>query len=193
MTTKLLFTLILIAILTSCGGDEILIPKPPYYLRTDFPKHTYALEEKSSTYQFELAQAYQSKLIDFKGQPTDHQEIDLGPLNGKLYLSYFPVYNRDTLIKYINISNDRVDEHQVKATKIIDKTFIFPEKKVYGTFFELQGNVATNYQFYLTDSTSHFLRGEVLLNCRPNYDSLKPTLNYLKQDLLHLVETLTWK
>jgi gliding motility-associated lipoprotein GldD len=64
---------------------------------------------------------------------------------------------------------------------------------VFGTFFTLKGNVATNYQFYLTDSTSRFVRGEILLNCRPNYDSLRPTLDYLKVDLDRMMQSFQWK
>jgi gliding motility-associated lipoprotein GldD len=70
---------------------------------------------------------------------------------------------------------------------------LFPEKRVFGTFFEFKGNVATNFQFYLTDSSKHFVRGELLMNCRPNYDSLKPSLNYIKQDLEQLFKTFEWQ
>ncbi|AEA42194.1 hypothetical protein [Fluviicola taffensis] len=185
--------LILTILLCSCGGDDLLIPKPPTYLRTDFPEHSYRKVSEASTYSFEMSKIYFSKQIMYQGKATDHAEINLGPLNGVLYLNYYPIPNRDTLVRYINLSNDKVDEHQIKATKISDQNFIFPGKKVYGTLFELEGNVATNFQFYLTDSTSHFLRGEILMNCRPNYDSLRPSLNYLKADLIHLIETVEWK
>lgn len=183
----------LLILMSSCGGDELSIPKPPTYLRTDYPAHSYVKNNLASTYSFDLSEVYFAKQLTYKNELTNHQEINLGPLNGVLYLNYYPIPNRDTLVRYINLSNDKVDEHQIKASKIIDENFIFPEKRVYGTFFELQGNVATNFQFYFTDSTSHFIRGEVLLNCRPNYDSLKPTLNYLKADLMQFVKTLEWK
>jgi gliding motility-associated lipoprotein GldD len=81
----------------------------------------------------------------------------------------------------------------MKADRIIDKQIIDEKRKVYGTFFEFQGNVATNFQFYLTDSINHFVRGEVLMNCRPNYDSLRPSLDYLKQDLIKLFDSFEWK
>jgi gliding motility-associated lipoprotein GldD len=93
---------------------------------------------------------------------------------------------------YINFANDKVDEHKLKATAIEDQQLIFPNKKVYGTFFELQGDVASPFQFYLTDSTSKFVSGVVYFNTRPNYDSLKPTLDYLKIDLLKLVNSFEW-
>ncbi|MGV3611807.1 MAG: hypothetical protein ACO1N0_12705 [Fluviicola sp.] len=187
------FTSLILALLLSSCGDELLIPKPPTYLRTNFPKHEYVKVDDATTYSFELSKAYFQKALSYKGEVTNHKEITLGPLNGIIYLNYYPIPNRDTLVRYINLSNDKVDEHQIKATGIKDQNFIFKDKKVYGTLFEFEGNVATNFQFYLTDSTSNFIRGEVLMNCRPNYDSLRPSLNYLKADLIHLIETFEWK
>ena len=122
-----------------------------------------------------------------------NQEIDLGPLNGTLYIFYYPLTAKDTLAKFINFSNDKVDDHKLKATAINDQKILRSKDKVYGTFFELQGDVATNYQFYLTDSTNHFLRAELLLNSRPNYDSLKPHLDYIQVDLLKIANSLKWK
>lgn len=182
----------IIGLLWGCS-EELPIPKPPTYLRTDFPKHTYHKVADVPVYSFEVSDQYVVKPITYRGEVTNHKEIFLGPLNGILYLNYYPLPNRDTLIRYINLSNDKVDEHQVKADRIIDKNFIFKDKQVYGTFFEFEGNVATNFQFYLTDSTSRFIRGEVLMNCKPNFDSLRPSLDYLKQDLIHMIETFEWK
>ena len=71
------------------------------------------------------------------------------------------------------------------------KDFIFDIP--FGSFFELQGDVATPFQFYLTDSTSRFLYCEVLFNSSPNYDSLRPTLDYLKRDLNEFMNTLKWE
>lgn len=196
MMNKLFFgTVLLISLffLNSCGGNELLIPKPPTFLRTDFPKHTYSQIKDKMPYSFELSDVYFTKPVLYKGTITDHLEINLGKLNGVLYLNYYPLPNRDTLVRYINLSNDKVDEHQVKAKRINSSNILHPEKRVFGTFFEFEGDVATNFQFYLTDSSHNFIRGEVLMNCRPNYDSLRPTLNYLKEDLLHLLESFEWK
>lgn len=192
MNSSWIKQIVVAGLLMGCS-EELPIPKPPTYLRTDFPEHSYQKIDDTPVYSFESSKHYLVKPILFRGEVTNHKEVYLGPLNGILYLNYYPIPNRDTLIRYINISNDKVDEHQVKADKIIDKNFIFKDKKVYGTFFEFEGNVATNFQFYLTDSTSNFIRGEVLMNCRPNYDSLRPSLDYLKQDLFHLIETFEWK
>lgn len=187
ISTLLLFGLI------SCSENELLVPKPSTFLRTDLPAHAYEKLTENVPYSFELSNVYFAKPVLFRNEKTDHLEINLGKLNGVLYLNYYPIANRDSLVRYINLSNDKVDEHQIKATGIKDKQLIFNDKRVFGTFFMFKGNVATNFQFYLTDSVNHFIRGELLMNCRPNYDSLKPSLNYIQQDLEHLFETFEWK
>lgn len=93
---------------------------------------------------------------------------------------------------YINNSIDEVEMHQVKATNIRDKKIIRENDRVFGTVFELEGDVATPFQFYLTDSLEKFIYAEILFNSRPNYDSLKPSLDYLKRDLDTLLTTFKW-
>jgi gliding motility-associated lipoprotein GldD len=97
------------------------------------------------------------------------------------------------LAEYVNFSISKVDDHKIKATAIEDENILRPKDKIYGTFFELQGDVASPFQFYLTDSTSRFVSGVVYFNTRPNYDSIKPTLDYLKVDLKRFMATFKWK
>lgn len=189
---KIFSLLLLVTILLSCG-DDLMIPKPPTYLRLDLPEHNYEKTQNECGYSFDLSQVYKSIKTNPIGEGACTQEIDLGLLNGKLYLFYFPLKANDTLSKFVNFSNDKVDDHKLKASAINDQKIIRPKDRVFGTFFEIQGDVATNYQFYLTDSTSRFIRGELLLNCRPNYDSLKPSLDYIKIDLLKMVNTFKWE
>ncbi len=186
---RLLLLSIVALTIYSCGEDHF-VPKPPTYLRTDFPEHTYKDFDEHCGYKFKLAKSYKAKEVIQNGIMTCHKDIDLGPLNGAIHLSYVEMI--EPLSVYVNFANDRVDDHKIKADNIIDKNYIFPNKKVYGTFFELQGNVATPFQFYLTDSSKFFVRGEILMNSRPNYDSLKPTLDYLKLDLEKMIETFEW-
>jgi gliding motility-associated lipoprotein GldD len=191
--SRIILVVFFTTFLNSCSDNELTIPKPPTFLRTDLPKHTYVTYKDHGHFTCEFSKNYLVKPVVFGNIVTDHLEVNLGPLNGTLYVNYFPLANRDTLVRYINLSNDKVDEHQMKADRIIDKQIIDEKRKVYGTFFEFQGNVATNFQFYLTDSINHFVRGEVLMNCRPNYDSLRPSLDYLKQDLIKLFDSFEWK
>ncbi|PIV58809.1 MAG: gliding motility lipoprotein GldD, partial [Bacteroidetes bacterium CG02_land_8_20_14_3_00_31_25] len=52
---------------------------------------------------------------------------------------------------------------------------------------------ASNIQFYVTDSIRHFVRGALYFETKPNKDSLAPIINFIEQDVTHLVETLRWK
>ena len=189
---KILFTLLVTIIFYACKNDNP-VPKPPTYLRTEFPEHTYRMVSNDCPYELKLAEIYNYKPCIFEKSNFCMQQIDLGPLNGSLFLYYIRIPSKDSLPAIINYANDKVDDHKIKADKIDFTQLIDRDKRVFGTFFELKGNVATNFQFYLTDSTNNFLRGEVLLNCRPNYDSLRPSLEYLKRDLLELVNNFKWQ
>jgi len=86
-----------------------------------------------------------------------------------------------------------VYEHTIKASSIDTKTFAYPEKKVYGNFYELKGQTASNIQFFVTDSTRHFVTGNLYFNSRPKPDSLAPAVDYIKKDLLHIIDSFEWK
>ncbi len=176
---------------SSCGGNEISIPKPPTYLRMNLPRHNYKLYSNSCPYMFEISEIFQVEDVMDESGLSCHKEIKLGPLNGVIHFSYINMV--EPLSRYVNYSNDKVDEHKIKANSIEDVNIIREEDRVFGTFFELKGDVATPFQFYLTDSTKRFVSGVVYFNCVPNYDSLKPSLDYLKLDLMKLVNTFKWK
>jgi gliding motility-associated lipoprotein GldD len=69
----------------------------------------------------------------------------------------------------------------------------FKERNVIAVLFEIKGNAATPYQFFATDSTTHFLRGSLYFNVYPNKDSLAPVVDFVKKDIFRLIETLEWK
>lgn len=185
------YLLIVLSIILIGCGEEINIPKPPSYLRLELPEHTYKKVDSDCPYTFEIADLYKLKDVYDGENKTCHKDIDLGPLNGTLHFSYIQV--TDPLANYVNFVNDKVDEHKIKASAINDTRIQFPEKGVYGTFFELQGDVASPFQFYLTDSTTNFVSAVIYFNSVPNYDSLKPSLDYLKVDLDHFIESFEWK
>jgi gliding motility-associated lipoprotein GldD len=58
---------------------------------------------------------------------------------------------------------------------------------------ELSGEVPTQFQFFVTDSTDHFLRGALYFNTAMKNDSLAPVIEYIKVDMIHLINTLEFK
>lgn len=189
MKSGILIISLLLFVLTSCE-DASPIPKPPSYLRTDLPDHTYVTYRDSCNYQFDLAELYSVENAPGDENSECHRRIQLGPLNGTVFFRYWDM--NQPLSYYINNANDEVDMHKTKATNIIDKSVLRHDDRVFGTLFRLEGDVATPFQFYLTDSTDHFVYAEVLFNFAPNYDSLRPTLDYVQQDLEHIMETFQW-
>jgi gliding motility-associated lipoprotein GldD len=195
MNNKQLFGwmgIVVAAFLVTACGEEMPIPKPPTYLRTDLPEHTYKRLDIDCPYSFELSEVYNYSPVFQNGERTCHLDINLGQLNGTMNFSYIEIER--PLKDYIDYALAKVEEHEVKADAIDGSLRIIrPDARVFGTFFELKGDVASPFQFYLTDSTSRFVSGVVYFNARPNYDSLRPSLDYLKKDLVHLMNTFEWK
>lgn len=184
--SRVIYTLLLFVILIACS-DKKPVPKPPTYLEVNMPDRSYALFKDSCEYSYEKPAYFD--VLEVKGSECN-RDISFGKLDGTLHLS---VIDMDTsLATYVNYAIDKVGEHKIKATSILDTNIIRPDDNVYGTFFELQGNVASPFQFYLTDSTDRFYSGVVYFNSRPNYDSILPTLKFVKKDLLHFMNTLNW-
>ena len=110
---------------------------------------------------------------------------------GRIYCSYKKVNGN-----FQEISEDSrsfVYKHTVKADNITEQPYVDEERKVYGMLYELQGNTASAVQFVLTDSVNHFFRGALYFNTVPNQDSLAPVVEYVKEDIIHLVETMRFK
>ena len=177
--------------LSACSSEEIPIPKPATFLNIELPAHSYKKYNESCPYQFDISTLYEIRSVKEGDKMTCHKDISLGKLNGTLHFSY--IIMDKPLKDYINYAIDKVDEHKIKATDIVDNQIIKSKDKVYGTFFELKGDVASPFQFYLTDSISRFVSGVVYMNARPNYDSIKPSLDYIKKDINRLMSSFKWK
>lgn len=173
-------------LLGACNNDDNYVPKPSTYLALNLPERTYETYVDTCGYQFNKPSYFNMKNVD----NSCKRDIELTSMNGVIHLGVMRLDT--TLNEYINYAIDKVGEHKIKASAILDTSFIRSEDRVFGTLFELQGNVASPFQFYLTDSTDRFVSGAVYFNVRPNYDSIKPALNFVKKDLYEFMETLEW-
>ena len=182
----LLFTVVM-CISISCTNNKRPIPKPPTYLRMEFPDKNIIPYKDDCGFSFEIPDFFN---VDKAPNGKCNRDISFGSLNGTLHLS---VIQMDTsLAAYIDYALSKVDEHKVKATAIYDSTLVNESGRAGGTLFALEGNVASPFQFYITDSTDLFLSGVVYFNARPNFDSLKPVLEFVEPELFRIMETLTW-
>ena len=119
------------------------------------------------------------------------RKIDYPLLKGTIFITYQPV--RNNLDSLLRDAQKLPLEHTIKADAIEGDIYTNDLHKVYGMFYELEGDAASQAQFYITDSTTHFLTGAVYFNTQPNYDSIYPAADYIKQDMRYLMETLRWQ
>ena len=80
-----------------------------------------------------------------------------------------------------------------KLMQLKNRSISNSENKVYGILYDLKGNTASAVEFYVTDSINHYLRGSLYFASEPNADSLAPVIDFFREDIIHLIETLKWK
>ncbi len=161
------------------------LPKPPAYLKLEYPVQEY---DPFINACFE---------INYNSVSTPKQknqcDVDLFYPNMKatIHLSYKPVNNN--LIDLLKDAQSITYKHVVKADEIAEIPYINPKRKVYGMLYDVGGNAASNSQFYVTDSSKHFITGSVYFYSKPYYDSIYPALYYLKDDLIKIMESVEWR
>lgn len=185
---KYFFGLILLFTIISCGEDYGL--KPVGHVRLEYPQPIYKQFNSDCNYTFEFSNHSEAKQ---KGKDSCWYVLYYPEMKANIYLTYFKINGKEDLANKIKDSEKLVHEQTVKASYISPREFIFDEKKVYGTLFELGGESAINMQFHATDSLQNLISGSVYFSTEPKYDSLQPAINYIKKDVEHLIETLKWK
>jgi gliding motility-associated lipoprotein GldD len=177
--------IITLFMLFSCKNE--VLPKPPSYLRLDYNTADYLYFENSVLpYAFEM----NSEAVVKDGKDAG-VTINYPKMKATIYLTYKPVNNNINIL--LRDAQKLTYEHVIKADDILEQPYINPSKKVYGMFYQVDGNSATNSQFYVTDSTKHFVTGSVYFYAKPNYDSIMPAASYVRNDMQRLMETLKWK
>jgi len=185
---KLLPLLILLS-LSFCKRNYT--PRPPGYMRIDFPDKAYRIYDSICPYLFEYP--VYGKVITDTGRIAEPCwiNIEFKEFGGKIHISYKPVSNN--VNKFIEDSRTLAYKHTIKADAIRETVFTNDSARVYGLLYEIKGDAASSIQFYLTDSNRHFLRGSLYFNVQPDADSMAPVIDFFMEDIMHLIETTEWK
>ena len=181
---------IFLCILVLCGCGKTPTPRPYGYYRIELPEPAYVLSDEGKPYRFEQSVYATPRKIVNEGE-GEWENLHYTVLNADIHCSYMPVHGN--LRELTDDAMEFVYKHVSQARAIPERVYANDEAKVYGVFFTLQGNTASPYQFFLTDSTEHFFRGAAYCNCRPNADSLQPVLEYLEHDIEHMIESFEWR
>jgi gliding motility-associated lipoprotein GldD len=183
--------------ITSCE-ENVATPKPRAYPRVVYPSKAYqAFDANYCNFTFDQPQ-YASVVQDTtyfeeKAKNPCWFNLEVPSLNAKIYFSYNPLRNRADLEEAIKDAYDMTNRHNAKASYIDEKTIHRTADKVYGVLFEVEGPVASTYQFYVTDSLHHFLRGALYFETKTRPDSIAPVAAFMKKDIDRMIGTLKWK
>lgn len=178
-----LMVLVICALFTAC--NEEVLPKPNAKLRLEYSKPV--LSELDTDY---FSFTYNTS-AEVKTKNASALSLKYPEMKGQIFINYRKVENN--VERLIADARKLSYEHAAKADGIVEQPFVNKENGVYGTFFEVSGNAASQAQFFATDSTGHFLTGSLYFLSRPNYDSIYPAAAYLQNDIRGIMETLRWK
>lgn len=180
-----LFFLLLAALFAGACQREPL-PKPAGMLRLEYLPAVYQYTENNGCYEFQrnnLALPVKKKAASM--------ELVYPAMKATLYLTYKKVERN--IDKLLADAQKRTYQHTLKADAITEQPYLNQERRVYGMLYQVAGNAASHYQFYVTDSLEHFLTGALYFYAKPNYDSVYPAALYLEKDIRRIMETLRWK
>jgi gliding motility-associated lipoprotein GldD len=188
--------LILSFSLFACNSDYT-VGKKKGYARIDFPEKKYqSFDAAGYPYSFEYP-VYANVVKDstyFNEKADDWWiNIDIPRFNAKIHVSYKPINAKNNFDTLVRDGFKMAYQQHVNIASGIRDSALHTSNNVEGIYFSLEGNTATANQFFLTDTVHHFLRGALYFDSTPNADSLGVVNEYLKTDLLHLINTLKWR
>lgn len=182
---------IVYSLIAACGSDYS--PKPRGYFKIDFPEKKYQEYNEACPFSFDFP-VYASIIPDTKKDAKPcWMDVYYPDFNGRIHLSYQSFSNKKQFDQLVEDARTFAFKHTVKATAIDEAVISYPEKKVYGIFYSIDGNTASSVQFFLTDSTKNYIRGALYFNEQPRLDSIQPVLDFVKKDIDHMIKTFKWQ
>lgn len=182
----------IVILCVSCKNDYV--PKPKAYMRIAVPQKQYRdFDSAAYGFAFRLPVYASVQAVEVKKEYANTQWLDIcvPSLNAKIYLSYVRKPNLDSCITSTLFF---IQRHMAKATGVDEREIYEPQNHRFGYLYHIKGrDVASPYQFYLTDSNRHFVRGSLSFATTPNNDSLAPLIEFLKTDIDTLLATWEWK
>ena len=196
MYRKTLLFIIATSLLATACEENSYTPKPRGFPKVDFPNKEYQPFDKNfCEFSFEYPK-YAEIIQDtsfFDEKPADECWFDIyiPKYDARIHCSYYPIDKVNTFEKMRSDAFTLASKHNVKAD-YIDEIRIQKPNKVSGFLFDIQGAAASPFQFYLSDSTKHFMRGALYVKAAARPDSLQPIFEFIKTDIVHMINTFEW-
>ncbi len=182
---RIFFLLFFMGFVVSCDDDIVI--KPSAMLRLEYPIATYKETGANCPYVFEKNQ--QAVLQKKK---NCWMNLEYPAMKATVYLTYREIEN-DNLDSLLYDAQKLTYDHTIKAEAIFEQPRVDSINKVYGMFYMINGDAATQSQFYVTDSINHFVTGSLYFESKPNFDSVYPAVVYLRNDIRRIMETISWQ
>ena len=182
----------MVCLAASCDRQANYLPKPRGYFRIDLPEKHYVGVDTLEKYRFECPEYAFVTPDPYSPDEKNWVNIEMPDFKGSIHLTHKDV--KGNLGEYLEDVHTMVTKHLQKANGVRDSLIANDAHRVYGMFIEMDGKgVATPMQFYLTDSTRNFVRGALYFNFQPDNDSMQPVINFIREDIDHMINTFEWK
>lgn len=177
-------------LMVACQQDYL--PKPLGYNRLLLPAHEYQVLPDSLPYSFQYSKHATLLADTSRIRENSWIEIYYPSIKSNIHITYKVIGSQKLLKEYLNDAYTLTSKHQVKAYAINEVITTTPSGKT-AVIAELEGEVPSQFQFTITDSTRNFMRGALYFNTQVANDSLAPAIEFMKRDMMEIINTLEWK
>jgi len=173
--------------------DNSFLPRPTGYLRIDLPEPAYQRFDSTFPYSFDYSTFANIEFDEITQNDPFWMNISYPDFDAKIHLSYKDLAAHN-LYSLQEDARNFVFRHSAKAHGIRESYVNLSQTKVFGLVYFIDGKEAASpFQFYVTDSLNHFVRGALYFNTRPNNDSLKPVIDFIVNDVDRMLAAFEWK
>ncbi|MEX0967548.1 MAG: gliding motility lipoprotein GldD [Bacteroidia bacterium] len=193
MRNSIFFLILILSLGFIASCDESPTPRRYTYFRIPFPEKQY--QKFDSTCPFTFRHPVYTSIQadqDRDAQPC-YMNLVFPDFNAKIHISYKKITDNESLYELTEDAFRFVVKHNVIAEGYEPELITLTDHDVYGLLYKIQGDVASSIQFFVTDSTDHYLRGALYFNAAPNRDSLQPVIDFIRADIDTMLQSLKWK
>lgn len=201
---RAIFFLGAICFFTACKEEPIYYPKPRLFPKVEYPqRNTIAFDKEYCPFTFEYSDfmAYhQDTVFLTKSAPNPCWfNLSYEGFKSDIHFTYTdisaktPQERAEKVYKVYKDAYRLSDEHDKKANLNEDLLINIPERNVYGVLYNIEGDVASSFQFVLTDSVHHAVRASLYFRSVPKQDSMAPIVEFMKTDIMNIINSFHWK
>ena len=177
--------IIFLALIVFSCNNNVNLPKQKAYFAPEFEIPTYKKISLDCNYSFFI-----NSPASINNIKNCNYEIYYKNLNAKIFINQIVLSN--SIEKLLNTFNQKINENSRLSDQIIQSNYVNIDKKIYSKLYSFVGNSPSNIQFYVTNQTDKFLTGSLFFETEPNYDSLFPYIDYIRNDIKKMVDSFRW-